>query len=150
MTVYILHTLYQVWALVDLYGQCSRVSLVDCENRHSTSSPTTPLLFHSRCGDHAQILDGGTVAGRKRYCLQAKVIFSVHIILIDSAFKLFSLLSLFLSPPPLPLPSPESDFNHSVVLSNRPLISGELFEVEISAMQEKWSGSIELGVTTHK
>ena len=63
----IIYCLYQVWALVDLYGQCCRVSVVDGENRQSTSSPTTPLLFHSRCGDHAQVLDGGTVACRKRY-----------------------------------------------------------------------------------
>ena len=46
--------------------------------------------------------------------------------------------------------SPESEFHHGVVLSNRPLIDGELFEVEISAMQERWQGSVELGVTTHR
>ena len=71
--------------------------------------------------------------------------------LSESGFKLA--FSLPLSPLSLSLSlshSPELDFNHGVVLSNRPLNDGELFEVEISAMQARWSGSVELGVTTHK
>lgn len=45
--------------------------------------------------------------------------------------------------------SATDDFNHGVVLSNRPLHSNEVFQVRIDKMVDKWAGSIEIGVTTH-
>lgn len=45
--------------------------------------------------------------------------------------------------------SATDDFNHGVVLSNRPLRSNEVFQVRIDKMVDKWAGSIEIGVTTH-
>ncbi|ETE57624.1 Neuralized-like protein 4, partial [Ophiophagus hannah] len=52
--------------------------------------------------------------------------------------------------PFLPCPcSATDDFNHGVVLSNRPLRNGEVFQVRIDKMVDKWAGSIEIGVTTH-
>uniref|UniRef100_UPI00358F8D8A neuralized-like protein 4 isoform X2 n=1 Tax=Myxine glutinosa TaxID=7769 RepID=UPI00358F8D8A len=44
---------------------------------------------------------------------------------------------------------PTAEFNHGVVLSYRPLFRGEMFQVRIEQLVEKWSGSLELGVTTH-
>lgn len=41
------------------------------------------------------------------------------------------------------------DFNNAVVLTNRPLKINEVFEVRIDKMVTKWTGSIEIGVTTH-
>uniref|UniRef100_A0ABM5GQC4 Neuralized-like protein 4 n=1 Tax=Pogona vitticeps TaxID=103695 RepID=A0ABM5GQC4_9SAUR len=46
-------------------------------------------------------------------------------------------------------PHATDDFNHGVVLSNRPLRNGEVFQVRIDKMVDKWAGSIEIGVTTH-
>ncbi|XP_024857961.1 neuralized-like protein 4 isoform X3 [Kryptolebias marmoratus] len=46
-------------------------------------------------------------------------------------------------------PHATDDFNHGVVLSNRPLRSNEVFQVRIDKMVDKWAGSIEIGVTTH-
>ncbi|XP_073683977.1 neuralized-like protein 4 [Garra rufa] len=46
-------------------------------------------------------------------------------------------------------PHATDDFNHGVVLSNRPLHSNEVFQVRIDKMVDKWAGSIEIGVTTH-
>ncbi|TRY99349.1 hypothetical protein DNTS_014891, partial [Danionella cerebrum] len=46
-------------------------------------------------------------------------------------------------------PHATDDFNHGVVLSNRPLNSNEVFQVRIDKMVDKWAGSIEIGVTTH-
>ena len=42
------------------------------------------------------------------------------------------------------------EFNHGVVLTDRVLRPSELFEVEIVKMVDKWAGSIEIGVTTHR
>ncbi|XP_062858914.1 neuralized-like protein 4 isoform X1 [Trichomycterus rosablanca] len=46
-------------------------------------------------------------------------------------------------------PHATDDFNHGVVLSNRPLHANEVFQVRIDKMVDKWAGSIEIGVTTH-
>ena len=36
-----------------------------------------------------------------------------------------------------------------MVLSSRALRDGEVFQVRIDKMVDKWAGSIEIGVTTH-
>lgn len=41
------------------------------------------------------------------------------------------------------------DFNNAVVVTQRVLRPGEMFEVVIDKMVDKWAGSIEIGVTTH-
>lgn len=43
-------------------------------------------------------------------------------------------------------PRPLTEFNEAIVFSNRPLRDGELFEVCIDNMVDRWSGSIELGI----
>ncbi|KAF2900858.1 hypothetical protein ILUMI_05336 [Ignelater luminosus] len=44
-------------------------------------------------------------------------------------------------------PRPLAEFNDAIVFSNRPLRDGELFEVTLENMVDRWSGSIEIGVT---
>lgn len=41
------------------------------------------------------------------------------------------------------------EFNHAVVLTNRPINPGELFEVYVDRQVDKWAGSLEIGLTTH-
>ena len=43
--------------------------------------------------------------------------------------------------------SAANEYNNGVVVSNRPLKDMELFEVRITDMIDKWTGSIEVGVT---
>lgn len=50
---------------------------------------------------------------------------------------------------PIAVLSATDDFNHGVVLSSRALRDGEVFQVRIDKMVDKWAGSIEIGVTTH-
>jgi len=44
---------------------------------------------------------------------------------------------------------PLDEFNNGVVMTHRPLRDNELFEIRIDKLVDKWSGSIEVGVTTH-
>ncbi|XP_028049148.1 neuralized-like protein 4 [Monomorium pharaonis] len=44
---------------------------------------------------------------------------------------------------------PLDEFNNGVVMTHRPLRDNELFEIRIDRLVYKWSGSIEVGVTTH-
>ncbi|GIY24363.1 hypothetical protein CEXT_418811 [Caerostris extrusa] len=41
------------------------------------------------------------------------------------------------------------DFNNAVVITNRPLKHGEIFEVLLEQVVMKWEGTIEVGVTIH-
>ena len=43
-----------------------------------------------------------------------------------------------------------SEFNDAIVMSNRPLREGEMFEIQVERMVDRWSGSIEAGVTSIK
>ncbi|XP_072930436.1 neuralized-like protein 4 isoform X2 [Epargyreus clarus] len=44
---------------------------------------------------------------------------------------------------------PLDDYNNGVVMTHRPLRDNELFEIRIDKLVDKWSGSIEMGVTHH-
>ncbi|XP_076042886.1 neuralized-like protein 4 isoform X2 [Oratosquilla oratoria] len=44
---------------------------------------------------------------------------------------------------------PLDEFNNGVVMSHRALRENELFEIRIDRLVDKWSGSIEVGITTH-
>ncbi|XP_034839202.1 neuralized-like protein 4 isoform X1 [Maniola hyperantus] len=44
---------------------------------------------------------------------------------------------------------PLDDYNNGVVMTHRPLYDNELFEIRIDRLVDKWSGSIEVGVTSH-
>lgn len=44
---------------------------------------------------------------------------------------------------------PLDEFNNGVVMTHRALHDNELFEIRIDKLVDKWSGSIEVGVTTH-
>ncbi|CAN7987074.1 unnamed protein product [Ixodes hexagonus] len=44
---------------------------------------------------------------------------------------------------------PADEFNNGVVMTHRALRDDEWFEIRIDELVNKWSGSIELGVTTH-
>jgi len=39
--------------------------------------------------------------------------------------------------------------NFKVLMTHRPLRDNELFEIRLDRLVEKWSGSIEVGITTH-
>ena len=41
--------------------------------------------------------------------------------------------------------NPLCEFNNAIVMSDRPLRDGELFEVTIDKLVDRWSGSLEAG-----
>ena len=44
---------------------------------------------------------------------------------------------------------PFDEFNNGVVMTHRPIKDNELFEIRLDRLVDKWSGSIEVGLTTH-
>ncbi|XP_077531935.1 neuralized E3 ubiquitin protein ligase 4 isoform X2 [Haemaphysalis longicornis] len=116
----------QVHAVVDLYGKCAQISIVDDEESRlalgdningldlgatACAAPVDdPLRFHQRCGTLVELSNNDRTAERRR---------------------------------------PADEFNNGVVMTHRSLRDDEWFELRIDELVNKWSGSIELGVTTH-
>ena len=76
---------------------------------------------------------------------------SVVIPVIDQSFKIILSRSVQLHESDLLLCSCRklSEFNHAVVLTNLPIKDNQLFEVELTKLVTNWTGSIEIGFTTH-
>ncbi|XP_066158319.1 neuralized-like protein 4 isoform X2 [Euwallacea fornicatus] len=107
----------KVYGVIDLYGQCVAVSLIDMydfaspDTNNSILSNATlyrDLRFHHVHGKNARIINNGLTALR---------------------------------------PHPLAEFNDAIVFSNRPLKDGEMFEIVLDSIVDRWSGSIELGLT---
>ncbi|XP_043542823.1 neuralized-like protein 4 [Chiloscyllium plagiosum] len=112
----------ELYAVVDLYGQCVQVSITSgsppMDNSLSLSNATEKSFpihspvpgiahrFHSNCGKNVALQNDGCRAVR------------IH------------------------------GFSHGVVLSMKELRSDELFEVKIDEIDEQWSGSLHIGLTT--
>ncbi|XP_043229650.1 neuralized-like protein 4 isoform X2 [Amphibalanus amphitrite] len=109
----------QVWAVVDLYGKCSQASITNC-NRHSERD--------NRCGGAEARSSGDRLRFHSRHG---------------------SLVLLTAQERSAERRRPLDEFNNGVVLTHRPLRDDELFEIRIDRLVDKWSGSIEAGITTH-
>ncbi|XP_059483047.1 neuralized-like protein 4 [Neocloeon triangulifer] len=100
----------RLFALVDIYGKCVQVSVVQPPLSSLSGPRPDRLRFHTRCGHLIKLTNGQRTAERRR---------------------------------------PLDEFNNGVVLTHRPLLTNELFEIRIEKLVAKWSGSIEVGVTSH-
>ncbi|XP_038642637.1 neuralized-like protein 4 [Scyliorhinus canicula] len=114
--------LAELYAVVDLYGQCVQVSITSgsppVDNSLSLSNATEKSFpihspvpgiahrFHSNCGKNVALQNDGCRAVR------------IH------------------------------GFSHGVVLGLKELRSDEVFEVKIDEIDEQWSGSLHMGLTT--
>ena len=117
----------KVFVVVDLYGKCCQVTILEESNRENVEASNEitedniaavsleiqsndQLCFHSRCGSLVRLTRGRRTAERRR---------------------------------------PLDEFNNGVIMTNRPLLNDELFEIRLDHLVDKWSGSIEIGISTH-
>ncbi|KAK0040385.1 neuralized-like protein 4 [Biomphalaria pfeifferi] len=142
-----------VWGVVDLYGMAVKVTIVDS----NTTEPELPIpsvmaplqpAEHRLVNTLRQFLDScdGSERVDSRVITETtedveKLLFSplcgVHAAVINgnrSAHR----------------PNATEDFNNGVILTNRILRPNEIFEVRLDKLVDKWAGSIEIGLTTHK
>uniref|UniRef100_A0A0A9ZGY0 Neuralized-like protein 4 n=3 Tax=Lygus hesperus TaxID=30085 RepID=A0A0A9ZGY0_LYGHE len=123
----------KVWAAVDLYGMTVKVTIVDRDEREEQNLITrrnTVLREHvlQTQNDASDDEPDDTLLFHPNCGSHAAVINNGR-----TAHR----------------PNALDDFNNAVVLTNRPLKVNEVFEVRIDKMVTKWTGSIEIGVTTH-
>uniref|UniRef100_A0A8V0XDZ8 Neuralized E3 ubiquitin protein ligase 4 n=1 Tax=Gallus gallus TaxID=9031 RepID=A0A8V0XDZ8_CHICK len=143
----------RVWAVVDLYGKCTQVTVWVEPPPPSTGPAEAPLPTCASCC---------MCVGREGFMYPPfppsppplgaawtgpGVGPSNEALLFHE--KCGALIKLSNGHKTAERRRPLDEFNNGVVLTNRPLRDGEMFEIRIDKLVDKWSGSIEIGVTAH-
>ncbi|CAH0402005.1 unnamed protein product [Chilo suppressalis] len=122
----------QVWGVVDLYGMTVKVSIVDpCEDVDSNINPPsvlpTPYQLPNLCRLRTTL---------DEHTLLFHTLRDSNVIIINDGKTAHR-------------PNAFEYFNNGIVMTNRTLRTGELFQVRLDLVIPKWAGSIEIGVTQH-
>ncbi len=131
-----------VHALVNLYGKCGQVSVISGQDSGSENSQNLtqnidiPMSFELSINSTL----GSSTAPEDSFLIDDPIKFHTR---CGSLVKLSSNCRTAERRRPL------DEFNNGVVMTHRPLRDNELFEIRIDRLVDKWSGSIEVGVTTH-
>ncbi|XP_032940149.1 neuralized-like protein 4, partial [Catharus ustulatus] len=152
----------RVWAVVDLYGKCTQVTVVAPEVAPVATGMDAAA---TESGELPAALPGMEEEGSESGALGAppqprpdKFPDSLEPpggapSLTNEALlfheKCGALIKLSNGHKTAERRRPLDEFNNGVVLTNRPLRDGEMFEIRIDKLVDKWSGSIEIGVTAH-
>lgn len=120
-----------VWGVIDLYGMTIKVSIVERDEREEQN-----LMTRKNTRDqHIPVPDPQPLPDYyDRLTFHPNC--GTHAQVINNGRTAHR-------------PNAADDFNNGVVLTARPLKTGELFEVRLDRVVTKWAGSIEIGVTTH-
>uniref|UniRef100_A0A8C9ZFT9 Neuralized-like protein 4 n=1 Tax=Sander lucioperca TaxID=283035 RepID=A0A8C9ZFT9_SANLU len=160
----------KLWAVVDLYGKCTQVTVVSCEppppsteketiGRAEELSCSRPDKFPNNLHDSGTGTTGGSAgeggntnnspAGNGGLGLAAVTGAMTTNDALLFHEKCGTLIKLSNNNKTAERRRPLDEFNNGVVMTNRPLRHNEMFEIRIDKLVDKWSGSIEIGVTTH-
>lgn len=151
----------RVFAVIDLYGQCVQVSI-------TCTSELRPIMMNSleQIEEDTHNEDPGTssemeVAGLPPESYPEDIPDVYIPMTSEGACALVTpdrlrfhprcgiLVKLSSSNKCAERARPLDDYNNGVVMTHRPLYNNELFEIRIERLVDKWSGSIEVGVTSH-
>ncbi|XP_062133329.1 neuralized-like protein 4 [Drosophila sulfurigaster albostrigata] len=164
-----------LWALVDLYGRCVQVSLCPTSDASSMLNSSSELLDSPLQQPLQQVVQNldvpmsvdVSVADSSNLDALARLNLNSGSVLSSSAnagaageyydindrlrfhTRCGSLVKLVPNFRSAERRRPLDEFNNGVVMTHRPLRDNELFEIRIDKLVDKWSGSIEVGVTTH-
>lgn len=147
------HVPDRVFGVVDLYGQAAQVSVID----HSPLTPLTdsspcPSYLYAGAANHMAPLVSPTSLADSTYALPTSPSSqgsSSTLIHTDLNFHRLHGRNTTLANNGLTAcrPNALSEFNDAICITSRPLRPGEMFQVAIEKLVERWSGSLELGVT---
>ncbi|XP_077998138.1 neuralized-like protein 4 [Glandiceps talaboti] len=115
-----------VYAVIDMYGKCAQVSIVNHDQR--------AFILPIENGIEEEITS----------CQHSS---SNEVLRFHE--RCGSLIKLSNNNRTAERRRPLDEFNNGVVMTNRPLRDNELFEIRIDKLVDKWSGSIEMGITTY-
>ena len=111
----------RVYGVIDLYGQAAQATIIDLSDYRSPDGPeseaTSATLYSGGLLENCNDLKFHHLHGRNARINNNGLTAS--------------------------RPNALSEFNDAIIMSNRPLRDGELFEIVIERMVERWSGCIE-------
>ncbi|XP_033763671.1 neuralized-like protein 4 [Pecten maximus] len=146
-----------VYAVVDLYGKCAQVSIIESvsnvsqENQQNAVSVTNDVAsqlaneFLTQLSN--QIVNDLTRGAEALSVSEESALHSNERLTFHE--RCGSLVKLSKSHRTAERRRPLDEFNNGVVMTNRPLKNDEMFEIRLDILVDKWSGSIEVGITTH-
>uniref|UniRef100_A0A668AJ46 Neuralized-like protein 4 n=1 Tax=Myripristis murdjan TaxID=586833 RepID=A0A668AJ46_9TELE len=145
----------RLWAVVDLYGKCTQVTVVSCEppppsaEREITEREAEREDEEDDEDEEEVVVTNNSPAGNGGAGLGAMTggMTTNDALLFHE--KCGTLIKLSNNNKTAERRRPLDEFNNGVVMTNRPLRHNEMFEIRIDKLVDKWSGSIEIGVTTH-
>ncbi|XP_067005004.1 neuralized-like protein 4 [Anabrus simplex] len=140
----------RVFAVVDMYGKCAQVSITDADTSAESERSESEGEINN---DHTMMTTTNLVAN-------LNVNMNVNTTLQHGCHsnqserlqfheRCGSLVKLSCNNRTAERRRPLDEFNNGVVMTHRPLRDNELFEIRIDRLVDKWSGSIEVGITTH-
>ncbi|XP_045470918.1 neuralized-like protein 4 [Harmonia axyridis] len=151
-----------VYGMVDLYGKCVQVTITspllrehnndDCLSGSSMLAIDNDILNVTLGGDLSELSLSSSNS------LDIRMDMTVSLSLPDENPRLDrlrfhdkcgSLVKLSNGNRTAERRRPLDEFNNAVVMTHRALRDSELFEIRIDRLVDKWSGSIEMGITTH-
>ncbi|CAG2213549.1 unnamed protein product [Mytilus edulis] len=146
----------KVYAVVDMYGKCAQVSIIRPGSVHRTDNNITSNDVASQIANEfltqlsnqivndltrsADILSTSNTSNAEASPSNDMLTFHQ---------KCGSLIKLTNEMRTAERKRPLDEFNNGVVMTNRPLKNDEMFEIRLDILVDKWSGSIEVGITTH-
>uniref|UniRef100_A0A8D3A9C8 Neuralized-like protein 4 n=1 Tax=Scophthalmus maximus TaxID=52904 RepID=A0A8D3A9C8_SCOMX len=146
----------KLWAVVDLYGKCTQVTVVSCEPPAPSAERERETVdcSHSRPDKFPNNLEPDTDGGNTNNTPASNGGLGPGALMTTNDALLFhekcgTLIKLSNNNKTAERRRPLDEFNNGVVMTNRPLRHNEMFEIRIDKLVDKWSGSIEIGVTTH-
>uniref|UniRef100_A0A8C0QXJ2 Neuralized-like protein 4 n=1 Tax=Canis lupus dingo TaxID=286419 RepID=A0A8C0QXJ2_CANLU len=164
----------RVWAVVDLYGKCTQITVLPPEAEGKRRAQPRPETFPNSLESHNDFasMELSEVVGNAILSAYNGGLLNVNLssppageglgsggaatspILTSNDALLFhekcgTLIKLSNNNKTAERRRPLDEFNNGVVMTNRPLRDNEMFEIRIDKLVDKWSGSIEIGVTTH-
>uniref|UniRef100_A0A665VX72 Neuralized-like protein 4 n=1 Tax=Echeneis naucrates TaxID=173247 RepID=A0A665VX72_ECHNA len=148
----------KLWAVVDLYGKCTQVTVVSCEppppsaereretiereEEEDEEDEEEEVVVYGGNANNSPASNGGLGPGALTGGMTTNDALLFH-------EKCGTLIKLSNNNKTAERRRPLDEFNNGVVMTNRPLRHNEMFEIRIDKLVDKWSGSIEIGVTTH-
>uniref|UniRef100_A0A8C1YDW0 Neuralized-like protein 4 n=1 Tax=Cyprinus carpio TaxID=7962 RepID=A0A8C1YDW0_CYPCA len=150
----------RLWAVVDLYGKCTQVTVVSCEpppemdgeedeevEDEIVSTQAVSIMADACLSSSSNSSPAGNSGGVAGLGVAAGGMTTNDALLFHE--KCGTLIKLSNNNKTAERRRPLDEFNNGVVMTNRPLRNNEMFEIRIDKLVDKWSGSIEIGVTTH-
>ena len=163
----------KVWAVIDLYGKCAQVTLTtdNCaqEARILSNDLTNEATAAAAAHNHVNQISSGNSAQNNITNSNIAAMMSEVEVTANEGIRMSSsqqgffpnnnklrfhdrkgtLIKLSNNNRTSERRRPYDEFNNGVVMTHRPLRDNELFEIRIDRLVDKWSGSIEVGITTH-